>query len=60
MKKEEKVQEVKELLNQILILSGKSKDAFLLKSFEAATELLKPEEEDEDYYDSDDYYDSNC
>lgn len=60
MKKEEKVAEVKDLLNQIIVLAGKSKDEFLNKAANYAAALLSPPiEEDEDLYDSD-YYDSNC
>jgi hypothetical protein len=51
---------VRDLLNQVVLIAGDSEDEFLSKASAAAQDLLKDEEEDEDYYDSDGYYNSNC
>lgn len=64
---EKKVEEVKELLNKIILLAGKSTDTFLQDAKASAKALLAPPPEDEDdnydpddFASSDDYYDSNC
>lgn len=63
-KTEKKIEEVKELLNKVVILCGKSEDDFLSDAKETCQAFLKQNEEvdeDEDQYNaSDSYYDSNC
>lgn len=65
---EKKKAKVKDLLNQIIMEVGQSKDEFLTDVAETAKAWLKPTpEESEDneldvdvYESSEDYYDSNC
>lgn len=56
MKKEEKVAAVKDLLNQVLILCGKSKDEFLEEVAQTVQDLLQEKDETKE----DEIHDSNC
>lgn len=56
MTKEQRVEKVKDLLNQAVLLCGDNKDEFLVSVSDTIQDLLT----EEDKTDSDDYYDSNC
>jgi hypothetical protein len=62
MTKAKKIETVKDLLNQILVICDKNQDEFLLEVSETVQSLLiqKEVEEDDDYSTSDDFYDSSC
>lgn len=58
MKKAEKIERVKELLNEVLILVDDSNNEFLSSVKDAVDPLVNPP--DEEYHSSEKYYDSTC